>query len=114
MTRQASMCVLRFRGSSACRAFPATTDSRPGSDGKYRWRAICQFGELDAPGVGDTYQVRAVAFDRSTIAARLPARLPSSAPRQSGKSVIASAYLRGRHRLQPRHGRMTAGWKFPE
>ena len=68
---------------NAWRAFPATTDSRPGSDGKYSWRAICQFGELDGPGVGDTYQVRAVAFDRSTIAARLPARLPLSVPKTS-------------------------------
>jgi len=33
-------------------------------------------------------------------------------PRQSGKSLIASASLRVRHRLQPRHGRMTADWKF--
>src|SRR5881628_2506556 len=70
-------------GLNAWRTFPATTDSRPGSDGKYRWRAICQFGEVDGPGVGDTYQVRAVAFDRSTIAARLPARLPLSAPKTS-------------------------------
>ncbi len=55
------------------RLFPATTDHRPESKDRYRWRAICQFGELDGKGVGGSYQLRAVVFDHATVAAGLPA-----------------------------------------
>lgn len=48
--------------------FVATVDTRSEGKGVYRWRAICQFGELGGKGIGDTYQARAVAFDRVVAA----------------------------------------------
>lgn len=53
-------------------AFPATTDYKPEGSARYRWRAICHFGQLDGKGVGDIHQVRAMAFDHRTASKGLP------------------------------------------
>src|SRR5256885_10408602 len=48
------------------RIFPATTDGRNReTNGGYRWRAICHFGEFDGRGVGDSHQIKAIAVDRA-------------------------------------------------
>ncbi len=61
----------------AWRVFPATIDTIPEAKGQYRWRAICQFGELKGTGVGDNYQARAFALDKQTIKDGLPQKIPA-------------------------------------
>jgi hypothetical protein len=51
----------------AWRVFPAATERKPEAAGRYRWRAICQFGELDGRGKGDQYKVRVVAVDPADL-----------------------------------------------
>jgi len=55
------------------RPYLATTDYIPEGNGQYRWRAICQFGELNGKGVGATYQIRAMVFNQATVHAGLSA-----------------------------------------
>lgn len=65
----------------AYRIFPGVTDTQAGSDGMYRWRALCHFGELSGNGIGDLSNVLAVGIDKSALVqGRLPQRLPSTAP----------------------------------
>lgn len=69
------------------RLFPAVTTR--GSDGRYYWRAICQFGELGGKGVGDTHQVRAIAFDPSQIPISRSSKFPAlDSPSVSKTNVI--------------------------
>jgi hypothetical protein len=68
-------------GSRAYRIFPALTDTQAEYDGKYRWRALCHFGELSGRGIGDLSNIVAVGLDRTAlIQGRLPKKLPSTAP----------------------------------
>ena len=46
---------------------------------RYRWRGICQFGELDGAGVGESYQVRAMAFDKLAVSLGVPEKSLSDA-----------------------------------
>ena len=64
------------------RIFPATTDGRNReTNGGYRWRAICHFGEFDGRGVGDSHQIKAVAVDRARIGTgNLPLQFGSLIP----------------------------------
>jgi hypothetical protein len=49
---------------SAWRSYKAIVDKiKPDPDGRYRWRALCHFGEYDGRGIGASYQVRAIALD---------------------------------------------------
>jgi hypothetical protein len=50
------------------RLFPADIERTPEVPGRYRWQALCQFGELDGRGKGDQYLVRAIAMDPSSLA----------------------------------------------
>jgi hypothetical protein len=65
----------------AWRAFQAIIDdTRADLAGGYRWRAICQFGEFHGEGVGNSYQVRAIAIDWRLIGiGNLPDPLPANA-----------------------------------
>ncbi|MDA2925576.1 hypothetical protein MYX65_13170 [Acidobacteria bacterium AH-259-L09] len=65
----------------AWRLFRATVDTNPEAEGQFRWRAIGQFGKLDGTGIGDAYQVRAIAFEKTEISEGLPRLLPSAAPK---------------------------------
>ena len=68
----------------AYRIFPAVTDTRAEPDGKYRWRALCHFGELSGRGIGDLSNILAVGIDKNAlIEGRLPERLPSTAPKSA-------------------------------
>jgi hypothetical protein len=58
--------------------FPAAVYSENASGGKYRWSAICQFGERDSKGDQETYQVRAIAFDKSQMSQEPGSKLPAS------------------------------------
>jgi len=71
------------------RIFPATTDARNReTNGGYRWRAICHFGEFDGRGVGDSHQIKAIAVDRARIGTgNLPLPLPADIP-QTGLVTV--------------------------
>lgn len=69
------------------RLFPAVVSEERGSDGKYRWRAICQFGELDGKGVGDLHEIKAISFDKSKIANGLPTKLSAEVANSGSISV---------------------------
>ncbi len=73
------------------RIFPATVDTDHDRSGGYRWRAICQFGELSGKGKGDTYLVRAYAFDRLTVSQGLP---PSAVEAAIKTEIIALKRVR--------------------
>jgi len=70
------------------RAFPATTDFKPEAKGQYRWRAICQFGELNGTGIGNSHQVKVMAFDHATAARGLPPESAASAVAKGKTDVI--------------------------
>jgi hypothetical protein len=59
--------------------FHANVDTNPEMKGQYRWRAICQFGELGGKGKGSSYKVRAMVFDKKTVMEGLPERALSQA-----------------------------------
>jgi hypothetical protein len=59
------------------RLFRAIVEKNPQS-GVVSWRALCQFGRLNGPGVGTSYRVRAIAFDPADLKNGLPRKLPSS------------------------------------
>jgi hypothetical protein len=48
----------------AWRLFPASIHDE---NGKYRWRALCHFGKSTIAGVGDGYQVKAIAFNKDSL-----------------------------------------------
>jgi hypothetical protein len=48
----------------AWRLFPASIH---GESGKYRWSALCHFGKSTGAGIGDGYQVKAIAFSRDSL-----------------------------------------------
>jgi hypothetical protein len=68
---------------NAWRSYRATVENYEADEaGKYRWNAICQFGEMDGLGVGASYQVKAIALDRKISGqARITNRLPADALR---------------------------------
>jgi hypothetical protein len=68
------------------RLFPATVDFNPEAKGRYRWRAIVQFGSQDGKGIGETHQVQAVAFDKQTVMKGLTAQAMTNA----GKTEVIS------------------------
>ena len=70
------------------RPFPATTDFKPEASGRYRWRALCLFGELNGKGVGDSHQVRVMAFDHQTARKGLPEVSASAAIAAAKTEVI--------------------------
>jgi hypothetical protein len=59
----------------AWRVFQATISPNPGSDGTYRWSAICHFGELNGKDIGNQHQLRAIAFDKSQLSPGRPLTL---------------------------------------
>jgi hypothetical protein len=59
--------------------FHASIETKPEVKGQYRWRAICQFGELDGKGKDSSYQVRAMVFDKKTVQDGLPEKALSKA-----------------------------------
>lgn len=61
------------------RAFPATTDFKAETPGRYRWRAIVQFGQLNGKGVGESHEVRAMVFDKRTVLKGLNEKAVASA-----------------------------------
>ena len=64
--------IVRESGNNAWRSYPATVaDQKPEPSGKYKWYAICQFGEVDGRGVGNSYQVRAIAVDRKQLGKKM-------------------------------------------
>jgi hypothetical protein len=48
----------------AWRLFPASIH---GEGGKYRWSALCHFGKSTGAGIGDGYQVKAIAFSKDSL-----------------------------------------------
>jgi len=50
----------------AWRAFPASIQEQAGG---YRWRALCHFGKADGTGVGASYQIKALGFEKGQIPA---------------------------------------------
>jgi len=59
--------LVQSPGAARERAFAATVDSsRPEPSGGYRWRAVCQFGELMGDSEG-AYQARAVAINPAGV-----------------------------------------------
>ncbi len=76
------------------RAFPATTDYAAETKGRYRWRAIIQFGELDGKGIGNTYQVKVMAFDKQTASKGLPEKARAETVAASMTEVITLKRVR--------------------
>jgi len=72
--------LVRQAQSKGWRVFPATTERSPESKGRYRWRAICHFGDLDGRGVGAEYQVKAIAFEPAALAQGLSLKRSQGAP----------------------------------
>ena len=73
---------------NAWRAFPAVTEFKPEAPGRYRWRAICHFGELNGTGIGNSHQVKVLAFDHATAARGLPPESSASAVAKVKTNVI--------------------------
>jgi len=61
--------VVTSPGAAGERIFTAVVDiSRPDSIGRYRWRAVCQFGELTGQGaIGVSYEAQAIAVNPSIV-----------------------------------------------
>jgi hypothetical protein len=78
--------MIRGDNDKGWRFFPATVDFNPEAKGRYRWRAICQFGELNGKGIGENHQVQAVAFDKKIVMKGLTAQAMTDA----GKTEVIS------------------------
>jgi len=65
------------------RVFPAAVDRTAEGAGRYRWRAVCNLGELDGAGKGDNFQLRAIALDPRLLSSGLPERLPPATAKSS-------------------------------
>lgn len=74
------LVLVREPQAKGWRVFPATTERSPESKGRYRWRAICHFGDLDGRGVGAEYQVKAIAFEPAAMAQGLSLKRSQAAP----------------------------------
>jgi hypothetical protein len=61
------------------RLFPATIDQTPEAKGRYRWRAVCQFGKRKGGGTRELYQLQAIAINKETIKSSLSAQAITNA-----------------------------------
>jgi hypothetical protein len=57
--------LVKGEADKAWRLFPATVSPDPEVKGRYRWRAICLFGKYKQEPSGESYQIQAVAFDKT-------------------------------------------------